>query len=165
SSLSIHGSDRDHERVVSGRRDRSIALIVERIIAALVARRHDNRDSLQPRLLHFLAKRVRFVALEDGPAEGEVDDLYVVSVPELDRPIDGLDHLGVCRLAVLVEDFEVDQLRTRADTVNVVEVCRSGRIRAVADDNARNVGAMAIVVVDALVRDKTFSVRYLREEF
>ena len=40
------------------------------------------------------------------------------SVPELDRPVEHFDYLGACRLDVLVENLEVDQLRTRSHSVN-----------------------------------------------
>ncbi len=57
----IHGADRDRQRIVAGSRDCSVAIGVRGVIAATVARRHHNSDSGLPRLLDFLAQRIRLM--------------------------------------------------------------------------------------------------------
>src|ERR1700722_1726889 len=50
------------------------------------------------------------------------------------------------------------------DSVNVVQIRRSGRVRPVARDHPRNVSAVAIIVVHTFVGNKALGVYNLREK-
>ena len=63
-AIRIHCADGDHVRVVTRRRDRSVSLVAQRIIATVVAGRHHHHDSRLPRRFHCLAKRIECITFE-----------------------------------------------------------------------------------------------------
>src|SRR5215472_13502278 len=75
--LGIQSPYRDDERAVRRRGDGSVALRSGCVQTAVVSRRHHDRNAMNPRVFHRLAKRIQGGNFIDWPAQGKVDDLDV----------------------------------------------------------------------------------------
>ena len=108
----LHCTDRDHVRVVARGGDGAVAVSGRRVGATVVSRRHHHHDARIPGRFHRLAERVLLVAARHRTAEREIDDLDVVGILQRNRLLNRLNHQAVRTGAVVIQNFQVDQLHT-----------------------------------------------------
>src|SRR5687768_7451226 len=104
-------------------------------------------DAGLPGFLNHFAKRVGSVGFADRVAERHVQDPDSVSRAVLDGPLDAVEDGSDGSGAVLVEDFDIDDVRGPANSVEGAVVAGAGAELSVAGDDSGDVGAMAVLVV------------------
>ena len=105
-----------------------------------------------------------FVAFKDRTPQRKIDDLDVVDQAQLNRAINRQNDLCVVRLTVAIQNFEVEQVNAWRDTVDVVKIVRSIRIRPVPADDSRDMRAMPVVIVHTFAGYKTFRIHHIGEK-
>src|SRR5260370_44711 len=69
-----HRADGDYIWVIAGRGDRSVAMVIVRIVSAIVTGGYPYYDSRFPGLFHSLAQGVRGIAVEKAAAPRDMND-------------------------------------------------------------------------------------------
>ncbi len=118
-----------------------LLLVVDRLLPQ-VAGGGDDDDAGVDRALGREGQRIGFIGFGDACAHRQVDDADVVRHAVGDGPLEGGDDVADDAAAVLIEDFQADQVRRRRDAR-----VRAIRVVAVAGDDAGDVRPVAVVVV------------------
>ena len=157
-TLGVHGTNRDHQRVVCRRRDRRITFCARAVIATSVPGSDNDGEPSQPGPLNGQPQGIGFPAFVNRAAKSQVDDPDIVRRAVRDRPINITDHGSVIRLAGSVQHLQVDNPRPRCQAVDDLAITEQ-RIHAPSDDEPSQMRAVSIVVVGIFARDKRLRVR------
>src|SRR5579883_7302 len=142
-------------RTISGRLNGRITLVSVSVVASLVAGCDDNHDTRIPGLLDGLAERVQFITFIDGPSQRQINNADIVLALQLNRTLDTRNHGAVCRRSIVVQNPKTNDIDVGSNAPDGVIVSATGRIFPVAADQARDHGAVTIVVIGIVhVRDQ-----------
>src|SRR6185369_5077944 len=142
----FHGADRQHVGVVSGSCDGAVSIVVERVVAAVIAACYNHDDSSLPCGFNRFAKWIEFVTLYHRTTKRKIDDANVVEALKLDRTVDGRDYLAVGAGAIFVEHTQVDDASRRRNALERLEVGSSGGTCSVTGDQSGNMRAVTIFI-------------------
>src|SRR6202035_1244292 len=87
----------------------------------------------------------------DRTAQRKIDHSDVVQRLQRNGLPDGRNHSAIGARAVLIEDTKIDNVGLRRDAFKGSRILGTDRTGTVAGDQARDVGAVAILIVGAVV--------------
>src|SRR6185369_13206356 len=118
-------------------------VVLKRIVPAHVARSNHHYDAGIPGLFNSLAEGIQRIALVGRAPDGKVDDLDVVSIFQVDRSLNGVDHRAVAAAAGIVEHAQVHDIYVWRNALKLHRGLCSARTRSASTDDPRHVGAMS----------------------
>ena len=157
-SLGFSGANSNHGRVISRGLNGGVTVSTVTVITTGVAGRHHYHNACFPGGFHRLAYRVKRITLKYLASERKIDDPDVVSIFELDGPLNSGNHLAIVASAVRRQHPQIDDVGVGSDTGVLLGIVAL-RVASVPGDDAGHMRPMPVTIGSAGVAgNKTLAV-------